>query len=333
MRPVDPMIEDLELRVYAKDQPEYLPLPARVDSTGTVVTRFTDMPLQRTRRLISLWEIMKPLLAENIASIFAYLSQITQVASTSPSAEEVPVPWRQRFANEFLVVIQQLCADLFLPESMEATLRLQKSLLQDNSVTNAELHHRFDCLRELLQSEMRKHLYLQVPDELAGYYQNARPFGEDVFNAFPTARFDITEAATCLACGNNTAAGFHLMRAAEIGLWELATDRQIELYKNGKLKFSEWGLIIGELEVAVREIRNWPASQSKEEAYRFFNSTLIEIRAFNDGWRRHIAHVRENQQELYDEDALSLSAHVRRFLEKLATKISEGRYTTLVWSP
>jgi hypothetical protein len=38
MRPIDPNIEELELRVYAKDQPQYLPLPARVDPEGAVVT-------------------------------------------------------------------------------------------------------------------------------------------------------------------------------------------------------------------------------------------------------------------------------------------------------
>lgn len=38
MIPIDPNITGLELRVYAKDQPEYLPLPSRVDSSGTVVT-------------------------------------------------------------------------------------------------------------------------------------------------------------------------------------------------------------------------------------------------------------------------------------------------------
>ncbi len=38
MTPIDPGIETMELRVYAKDQPQYIPLPARVDSGGTVVT-------------------------------------------------------------------------------------------------------------------------------------------------------------------------------------------------------------------------------------------------------------------------------------------------------
>jgi hypothetical protein len=38
MTPIDPDINGLEFRIYAKDQPEYLPLPARVDGSGTVVT-------------------------------------------------------------------------------------------------------------------------------------------------------------------------------------------------------------------------------------------------------------------------------------------------------
>lgn len=38
MRPIDPSINELELRVYAENQPEYVPLPSRVDSDGTVVT-------------------------------------------------------------------------------------------------------------------------------------------------------------------------------------------------------------------------------------------------------------------------------------------------------
>jgi len=38
----------------------------------------------------------------------------------------------------------------------------------------------------------------------------------------------------------------------------------------------------------------------------------------------HIAHVRKDQQPLQDDEALSLFGHVKRFLENLATKISEG---------
>lgn len=38
MIPIDPNLKELEPVVYAKDQPEYLPLPARRDDNGTIVT-------------------------------------------------------------------------------------------------------------------------------------------------------------------------------------------------------------------------------------------------------------------------------------------------------
>ena len=59
------------------------------------------------------------------------------------------------------------------------------------------------------------------------YYKAERPFGDAVFDAFPSARFDIPEAGTCLAVGCNVAAAFHLMRVAEVGMRELGKDRPI----------------------------------------------------------------------------------------------------------
>ena len=52
MKPIDPQIAGLELRVYAKDQPGYIPLPSRVDSEGTVVTCWK---LTWRERLTVLW--------------------------------------------------------------------------------------------------------------------------------------------------------------------------------------------------------------------------------------------------------------------------------------
>lgn len=38
MIPIDPEIESLRLVTYAENQPEYQPLPARVDGNGVIVT-------------------------------------------------------------------------------------------------------------------------------------------------------------------------------------------------------------------------------------------------------------------------------------------------------
>jgi hypothetical protein len=186
-------------------------------------------------------------------------------------------------------------------------------------------------LGKLLQSEMQKRLCFTIPERLTKYTDQQEPCGHGVFEAFPSARTDLTEAGNCLACGLNTAAAFHLMRAAEVGLWELGRDRQIPLAKNDKIEFSEWGLIIRELETSVKEIQQWPNNPSKEEAHRFYNYALTDIRAFNDGWRRHAVHPRPHMPAMQNEEALSLWGHVSRFLETLASKIKEGIYTELVW--
>jgi len=53
MIPIDPQIKELEFVEYAKNQPEYLPLPARRDSAGTVVTRWK---LSWTERIKIFWK-------------------------------------------------------------------------------------------------------------------------------------------------------------------------------------------------------------------------------------------------------------------------------------
>lgn len=52
MIPVDPAIEELELVTYAKDQPEYIPLPVRRDVHGAVVTCWKLSSIERVRMLL-----------------------------------------------------------------------------------------------------------------------------------------------------------------------------------------------------------------------------------------------------------------------------------------
>jgi len=299
---------------------------------GSIWTGSLDVSSFETeRKLLNLWEIMKPVGLVSISSIFTLMATMIQIVSAEPKDGKVQKMWRSQIIEILSSQAEFLCNDLDLPESLQFISRLKDTLNERDSVTNQEILVQMCCLRDLMQSEMTKHFSLTIPDSLVKYYKQGRLFGDAVFTSFPTARFDIKEAGTCLACGCNTAAGFHLMRAAEIGLWELGKDRQIELSKTNKIEFTEWGVIIGELEGVIALIKQWPNSPSKEDAHKFYNSAIVEVRAFNDGWRRHIAHVRKYQQPLHDDEALALFGHVKRFLENLATRISEGNYTPLVW--
>jgi len=84
-----------------------------------------------------------------------------------------------------------------------------------------------------------------------------------------------------------------------------------------------------EIEDEIRQIQNWPNSHIKDEAHRFYNATLCELRSFNDGYRRHLAHARDF--EFTGPDALGLWDQVSRFLHMLGSKISEANYTPKIW--
>jgi hypothetical protein len=292
---------------------------------------------ENSNRLVSLWDIMQLFSAEDCCSIFSFFGKLDDIARLVARVHLEFPDYMKVEALETVLRAVEFCRKTSLVESETCAIRIQTewwpgypSSNATNVLTNA-LQLSFQHLRELMESEMRKQLFFGMTSDLSKYYDRERPLGDEVYNAFPTARFDVTKAGTCLACSCNVAAAFHLMRAAEIGLWELGRDRQIPLAQSGKIEFSEWGTIIRELEDAVKAIQQWPNSRTKEDAHKFYNSALFQIRAFNDGWRRHTAHVRPAQPEMKDKEAFALWEHVSTCLTTLSTKISEGSYTPLIW--
>jgi hypothetical protein len=117
------------------------------------------------------------------------------------------------------------------------------------------------------------------------------------------------------------------------GLRALARDRSVELIQNAgplPLELAQWGQIIEGLETKVNSIKRWPPSTAREEAMVFYNDVLREARSFNNGVRRHLAHGRGHRYE--DDETLALMEQVKRFLQKLATKMSDTKTTPEVWS-
>ncbi len=282
--------------------------------------------------ILTLWDIMDKFDLASVCELFSIMSQAVQVASTQSSTSprsEINEAWINRMKIEILMPATMYSAKLDLQETVAFSARLTREW--NSPVPCEELQWGLHHLSEVMQNEIKKHMYLSMPESLTSYYEQKAPFGQEIYKAFPSARLDITESGTCLACGCNSAAAFHLMRAAEVGLWELGRDRQIPLAQNNKIEFAEWGVIIRELEEAIKAIQQWANSATKEDAHRFYNYAIEEVRSFNDGWRRHLAHVRKTQKSLESDEAIALSGHVSRFLEKLASKIAEGRYTSLIW--
>jgi hypothetical protein len=69
----------------------------------------------------------------------------------------------------------------------------------------------------------------------------------------------------------------------------------------------------------------------KDIQLRFYSEVVAELRQFNEAWRRHLSHAREDG--IYDRDyAMSVFKHVCLFMQKLAERIGESTTTPKYWT-
>jgi hypothetical protein len=182
-------------------------------------------------------------------------------------------------------------------------------------------------------TELQTYKFVYVPPVAARFFEQDRLFGEDVYDKFQSARFEIKEAGNALAVGMHTACVFHLMRVAEVGLRALAHDRRISKLprkKNAPVDMGTWEDILKELDDEIAKITQWPNKMGavKTQALEFYNSAITEFRGFKDAWRNHVMHTR---REYLKEDALGVMEHVKRLMITLSSRISENDRTPLVW--
>ena len=106
-------------------------------------------------------------------------------------------------------------------------------------------------------------------------------------------------------------------------------------FANKPIDQQEWGTILSQLDSILTKLRGddlkkWNKPELKDIQIRFYSEVIQELRGFNEAWRRHLSHAREDA--FYDRDyAMSVLIHVRKFMQKLATKISETKTTLLYW--
>jgi hypothetical protein len=185
-------------------------------------------------------------------------------------------------------------------------------------------------LRSALETEHApgNRVFLILDTERGRLADRADLFGAAVSTAFPSADDDIREAGNCLAAECNTAAVFHLMRVAEVGLRALARDRRVRLPRKGPLDLACWETIIAELEAAEEAIRQYPKTGAQAAQYAFHHQSITQFSAFKDIFLNQVMHAR---QQFGTEQAMKAFEDVRAFMQTLAARISETTRTPLVW--
>lgn len=167
-----------------------------------------------------------------------------------------------------------------------------------------------------------------IDTELGNLVDHPGLFGNEVKEAFPSAAEDIRAAGNCLVASCNTAAVFHLMRVAEVGLKALARDRRVRVPRKEPLSLSTWEAIIRGLENAEDAIRQYPKTGAQEAQYAFHHSAMMSFARFKSVFRNQVMHTREH---FGSEDAKAIFEDVRSFMQTLALHIAEDSRTPVVW--
>jgi hypothetical protein len=254
-----------------------------------------------------------------------------------PDVIKTKMEWALRQSERLLAVsdLPECVADV-----ATAKRQWQRPLLDASS--GCEIAHRLQA--DIVEALARRQ-FLKVPEDRLNLIPHMKGderhegitdiIGSKVIAAFPSCWDDVYEAGHCLAADCNTGGVFHLMRVAEVGLRAVASDRKAS-FANKPIDQQEWGTILGYLDGAIKNLRAAPSSSwndpgIKDVQIRFYSEVVAELRGFNEAWRRHLSHAREDG--IYDHDrASSIFKHVVTFMQKLAEKIGETKTTPEYWT-
>jgi hypothetical protein len=172
----------------------------------------------------------------------------------------------------------------------------------------------------LAHKELNGKTFLYVPAEQAKFFprkNEPQMFGESVATAFPSATYDISESAICLALARGSACVFHLMRVLEIGLGLLGAVFHVSL------EHTSWGPAIDEIESKIRNMHKdeeWKSLPDCKEQQQFYSQAASHFGILKDAWRNYTMHKRSKYTL---EEAELIFKSVKDFMQKLAGRLSE----------
>jgi len=230
---------------------------------------------------------------------------------------------------EILIKIGERIGSVEFPSTIDQLRRIDNEI-QDEASAHLEhpyLWHMFCALKERFMDDLSRCHISWVPERDADLMGDKAPFGQSVFDAFPSATVDIEQAGICLALERSTAAVFHLMRVMEVGLEAVARALGIPFAPS-------WEAYLRQIKPKLdTEWKDKPPDWKAEEP--FFRDVYAHLHAVKLAWRNPTMHIKRGQT-YSPEMASDVWASVRGFMRHLATKVSEQtpmRATPLVSDP
>jgi hypothetical protein len=178
--------------------------------------------------------------------------------------------------------------------------------------TLARLHYLINELINRVKDELQSYVTLCFDHKETEILRIAGThFGQLVLEKFPTASYDVDEAAKCLAFNRGTACVMHLMRACEVMLRVLAHELGVKDRNN-------WGSYLNEIshELDKRAAR----LQSKTVNEVFYAEAAANLNRVKRAWRNPSMHV---DRKYSSAEAENIFGSVKALAEHLATQLSE----------
>ncbi|MET4387521.1 hypothetical protein ABIB73_003276 [Bradyrhizobium sp. F1.4.3] len=213
------------------------------------------------------------------------------------------------FPSQHFESLAKKCRELALP----VTATLAERAIEIPPKTAGEI----DALISAFVAELKSHLFLFVPNHLAKFYELI--LQSTITVAFPHASKELVAAGNSLASGLFTAAVFHSMRAAEIGVRVLGSELGVS-FPDKPLELAEWQQILDQSEVKIKAMKSLQPRQHRDDQLKFFSQAAVQFTYFKDAWRVRVAHARETYEE---NPATRVFNHTLEFFEVLATRLRE----------
>ena len=267
-------------------------------------------------RAVSLWNMLR-FHADKFVEVLNYLNLLETLMGQSES--QLKDMTNVAYYGSMVEQLNGQLKDLGLKVSAKKAHQLHFALTQ---ISADERSHVWGTIIGKHINELRE----RVADELEGkaiYYisdhvdllSDAPPFGGKVERAFPSARYDISEAGRCLALRRSTACVLHLMRALEVALASLTAAL------GQSMTASNWNTILRVLETEIRSHDKKALGEKwSAEDEQFFAEAATHFLLIKNAWRNHAVHGRD----IYTEDrAEEIYDSVRSFMHHLSERLSE----------
>lgn len=292
-----------------------------------------------TPKVWSLWDIINIFNSFELARLLMELARLQrhclEIKGAKGSGAKAP---RTLVNNSVarLAGVAKLCREVGFNAGMNKADLSAANIDDTTNLDVSALHCELRNVHDVFLTELFNHRFLYVKASRARYLQldpgkDEPIFGTRVWDAFPSARFDIQEAGHCLAAECNTAAVFHLMRAVEWGLRALSVSVRMRKLRsvNPKSKkisytplgWAEWKQILDQLNSKItKKIGSTKKGKKKQLYQEFYLPAMLDIEAIKDAWRIHVMHTRREYESGEGEAILD---RVKRLMELLATKVKE----------